>query len=278
VKKRLRNTVDVWVDLFAEHDLLTYASAIAFRTFIGLVAISLLALGVLDVAGLQSVWRDHLGPAIEPRVLLPVYAGIDATVERIFESSGWSIVAAGSALAVWDVASAVRACMGGLNRIYDAKDDRPFWIRFPLSLGLAVVIIVGVIGAFLLLVAARGIGSGAAGPLLAVARFAAAILLLGLAIGVLVRFAPAERRAKKWATVGTTLVVVAWLVTSIVFKWYVTSVANFKSAVGTLAVFFVLTAYLYTSAIVFLVGVQLDELLRRGTNEQTVIDLVRSRF
>jgi membrane protein len=275
VKKRLRDTVDVWVELFAEHELLTYASAIAFRMLIGLVAIVLLALGVLDVTGQESVWRDHVGPAIEPKLLPAVYGGIDATAEKIFQAGGWSVVIVGSALAIWDVGSAVRACAGALNRIYDAQETRPFWIRLPLSLGLAALIIAAVIGSFLLLVAAKGIGSGGAGFALAVGRYLLVILLLGLAIGVLVRFAPAERRAKKWATTGSALVVVAWLVASIVFKWYVTSLASFKTAVGTLAVVFVLTAYLYTSAIVFLVGVQLDELLRKGTKEQTVIDLVR---
>ncbi len=38
--------------------------------------------------------------------------------------------------------------------------------------------------------------------------------------------------------------------------------ANFKTATGSLAVFLVLTGYVYTSSIIFLVGVELDELLR----------------
>jgi hypothetical protein len=41
------------------------------------------------------------------------------------------------------------------------------------------------------------------------------------------------------------------------------SVANFKTAIGSLTVFLVLTAYVFTSAAIFLVGVQLDELLRK---------------
>jgi uncharacterized BrkB/YihY/UPF0761 family membrane protein len=47
-----------------------------------------------------------------------------------------------------------------------------------------------------------------------------------------------------------------------VFGWFVASLANFKTAAGQLTVFLVLTSYAYASAIVFLVGVQLDELLR----------------
>jgi len=40
-------------------------------------------------------------------------------------------------------------------------------------------------------------------------------------------------------------------------------VANFKTAIESLTVFLVLTAYVFTSAAIFLVGVQLDELLRK---------------
>jgi uncharacterized BrkB/YihY/UPF0761 family membrane protein len=35
-------------------------------------------------------------------------------------------------------------------------------------------------------------------------------------------------------------------------------------AVGSLTVFLVLTAYIFTSAAIFLIGVELDELLRRN--------------
>ena len=56
--------------------------------------------------------------------------------------------------------------------------------------------------------------------------------------------------------------VVTWIVTSIVFRWYVSSIANFKTAVGQLTVFIVLMVYVYASSIVFLVGVELDEQLR----------------
>ena len=89
------------------------------------------------------------------------------------------------------------------------------------------------------------------------------LALLGVAVEVLVRFAPAERRAKKWVTLGTAFTVVAWVVASLVFRVYVSSVANFRSTIGTFVAVLVLTAYLYVTAIVFLVGVQADELIRK---------------
>ena len=46
------------------------------------------------------------------------------------------------------------------------------------------------------------------------------------------------------------------------------SVANFKTAAGQLTVFLVLTTYAYASSITFLVGVQADELMWKGSRRR----------
>ena len=44
---------------------------------------------------------------------------------------------------------------------------------------------------------------------------------------------------------------------------FAASIANYKTGAGILAAFLVLTTYLYTSSLIFMIGVELDELLRR---------------
>jgi membrane protein len=95
------------------------------------------------------------------------------------------------------------------------------------------------------------------------------VLLLLLAVGTIVRFAPARPRPTRWVSFGSLLIITAWIVAALIFKWYVSSVASFTSAWGTLTAFLVLTAFLYTSSIIFLVGVQLDELLRLDARGKT---------
>jgi membrane protein len=68
--------------------------------------------------------------------------------------------------------------------------------------------------------------------------------------------------------VGGVLVVSTWIVTTLVFRWYVASLANFRTAVGQLTVFLILMVYVYASSIVLIVGVQLDELLREDASER----------
>ena len=49
---------------------------------------------------------------------------------------------------------------------------------------------------------------------------------------------------------------------SLAFYFYLTSIASYKSAFGSLAAVIVVMAYLYTSTIVFLFGAQLDAIIR----------------
>ncbi len=277
----LRALVKLWADLFDEHDLLSYASAIALQAFIAAVALLLLTLGVLHATHEESVWTNRAGPAIQAHVLEPVFAGINATVLTIFSGSSAGLIVFAAALALWEVSGAVRACMGALNRIYDIDDPRPWWIRFPISFGLAAALIAALLGAMFLIMVLRNSVHGGWGFPFAIVRWAGAILLVGLAFELLVRFAPAERRPKKWVTAGTAVVIVGWIVQSLIYAWYVRSVANFRTPVGSLSVFFVTTSYLYVASIILLVAMELDEQLRKDAaspRRRGMLDLVRGVF
>ncbi|HEU4974214.1 MAG TPA: YhjD/YihY/BrkB family envelope integrity protein [Baekduia sp.] len=63
-------------------------------------------------------------------------------------------------------------------------------------------------------------------------------------------------------TFGSSLVIVAWLGSSAVFAWYLTSIASHGSIFGALATVVVAMTYLYISTIALLTGVQLDALVQ----------------
>jgi membrane protein len=194
-----------------------------------------------------------------------VFLGINQVVEKVFHTSSGGLIALATVLAVWEVSGVVRASMGALNDVYETKESRPWWIRFPLSFGLSVVLILSWLGA-IVLIAAVDIPGAWSWPL-AVLRWLAAVALLVVGFGVLVRWAPDKPRAKKWVSAGAVLVVVAWIVETLIFRWYVTSVADFKTTIGSFAVFIVVTTYLYVGSIILLVGMELDELVRHDLEQ-----------
>jgi len=271
-----KKIVRLWVDLFDRHSLLTYASAIALRMFIAAVACTLFALGILGAANQEELWRKTVGPQIKPRVLPEVFAGIDQTVHKVFSSSTAGLLALATALAVWEVSGIIRAAIGALDEIYETPEPRPFWVRFPVTFGLAILVLWAMLGAIAIVWA--GHAGGGWGIALNVLRWPAAVALVAFAFEMIVRWAPAAHRRVRWASLGSLLVVVGWIGETLIFTAYVRSVANFRTSVGSLEVFIFLATYFYIAAIILLVAMELDELVRvdlqRPRNKQVLLPLV----
>jgi membrane protein len=274
--RSFKKIVQLWVELFDRHSILTYASAIALRALIAAVACTLFGLGILGAADQEQLWRKTIGPAIEPKVLPHVFDGIDQTVNRVFSSSTAGLLALAAALAVWEVSGIIRAGIGALDEIYETQETRPFWIRFPISLGLAILFLAAVLGAIAIVWAGHVSGSWSI-PIL-ILRWPAAVALIAFAFELIVRWAPEQHRRMRWASLGSVLVVVGWIGETLIFGAYVRSFANFRTSVGSLEVFIFLATYFYIFAIVLLVAMELDELVRldmeRPRNKQVLLPLV----
>jgi len=267
MKNRLRRFVELWIDLFDRHELLDHASAIAFQVLKSVIPLTLLGFAILGASGQQHVWRETVAPAIKSHLQPATFHAINAAVERIFTTNSTGLIVFASFLSLWYISGAVRAVMGGINQIYEADDERSWPVRSAISLGLAAGIGLGVIGALLVAVLLGHVG-GALQVVAEIGRWLAAILLLAVALGLLMRFAPAKHRTNKWISAGTALVIVTWIGATLIFELFVSQIANFKTATGNLAVFLILIGYVYTSSIILLVGVELDELLREDTAGQ----------
>ncbi len=275
VVNRTRGAVELLRERFAEHELFTYARALAFQVLKSLIPLSLLGLALLGAVGRRDVWTKHLAPPLKSHLDPPVFHAVNFAVEKIFASNSAGLIAISAFLTVWFVSGGVRAVMSAINRIYGVRDERPLWIRWALSIGLAVCVVAGVVGAALLVEAVPK-QNGTLEILLVAVRWIGALAALIAATGLLVRLAPVRPRPKRWASAGAVLVIATWIVTSFAFRWYVSTFANFKTAVGQLTVFIILMAYAYASSIVLLVGIEIDELLREdaSSEERGILDVL----
>lgn len=268
MKTRLKRFVKLWVDLFAKHGLLDHASAIAFAVLKALVPLTLLGLAVLGAVGERRVWKETILPKLASHVQPATAHALDVAVEKIFSTDPTGLIVFASILALWYVSGSVRGVMTATNVIYGCEETRSWRTRYPLSVALAAGIALCVIGAVLAVLAAPTlVRHGALEVGVAIGRWVVAVVLLALAVALLMRFAPVEPRSKTWVSAGSVLVILAWVAASMIFQLLVTEVLNFKTATGSLGVFLVLTGYVYTSSIIFLVGVELDELLREDAAE-----------
>src|SRR3954467_15069998 len=253
---------------FEENDLLTYASAISFQVFFALVPLALLGLGLLGTFGLSDWWSSDAAHTVRDNVSQPVYQVIDGTVRKILAHRQLFWVTLGAAIAVWEVSGAMRATMQVLNSVYGVEEKRSFrrklWESIVLSTAVTFMLLLAAAVVKVGPRAARSLfGDGAlVSVLLFLASWGGAVALLFLVVAIVVRYAPATRRPVRWVTFGGVLVIAGWIVASLLYGFYITSLADYASVFGSLAVVMVTLSYIYLSAIVFLSGAQLDTLIR----------------
>jgi membrane protein len=277
-KQSFEELVRFWARLSKEHALFLYAGVIAFEALIALVALVLLGLAVLGEIGRTDVWDQQIGPQIAPKVLPAVYAGLDSTVQKIFHSSSTSLIAFATAVTIFEMSGVVRVSMAALARIYGDEDDRPWKIRFPLSIGIGFVLTLALVGAVLLSTAAKSAVHGTWSVPFAIVRWLVTLALIAAAFGLLVRFAPPKPRTTRWASGGAAVVVVAWVAQSLLFALYLRTFADYKTSVGFLLGIYFVTTYLYVAAAILLIGMELDEQLRKdlqGNKERGIVEMVK---
>jgi membrane protein len=252
-----------------EQDLLTHASAIAFQVLTSLLPLALLVLSIMGFLDLGEVWTRELAPQVKDQVSPQVFAVLDDVARRTLDSrQGWWLTA-GVVFTLWQTSGAARAIMGALSRVYGRGEDRPFVRRYLTSFALGVAVAVCVLGALTVVRFGDSIlGFDDPGWLgkavLIVVRWGVALALLTTAVWLLLRFAPAHPGPHRWVSFGSALCVIAWVATSAVFGFYVTDVADYGSIFGSLATAFLLMTYLYLSACAFLIGAEVDAIVRQG--------------
>jgi membrane protein len=260
------------LDGFARNDLLTYASAISFRVLFALVPLLLAGVAVLGFLNLEDVYQDEVAPQIASRVSTGAFTVVESTVQEILRSGSGFWLTFGLGLAIWEVSGAMRAIMGSLNLIYAAEEQRSTVRRFGVSVVLAVVTTAALGLALVALqfgphIADRiGLTHGVA---LFFARWIGAAILMTGVVVMLIRFAPARHQRRSLVGVSAVLVTAAWIGASVVFNWYATTVAAYESLFGNLSIAIVLMTYIYVSAVTFLVGVQIDAILRGYARRST---------
>jgi membrane protein len=179
---------------------------------------------------------------------------------------------------IWEMSGVVRVCMAALARIYDDKDDRSWKVRSLLSIGIGVVLTLALVGAVLLATAAKSAVHGSWSVPFAIIRWLLTVGLIAAAFGILVRFAPPRPRTTRWATGGAAVVVIAWVAQSLLFALYLRTFADYKTSVGFLFGIYFVTTYLYLAAAILLIGMELDEQLRKdvqGKQERGIAEIVR---
>jgi membrane protein len=251
------------------------AAGVAFYTLLSLFPAIIAAVSIYGLVADPETVRGQIDQLT--KALSPETAEIIGTqLREVTSGAGGALGVAtvvGILTALWSASSGMKALITGVNLAYDETETRKFLKLRGLALALTL-------GAMVLLVFALSLITGfppiadSWPPVLqwvfAVVRWLvlAGLLIAGLA--VLYRYAP-DRDEPKWTWVswGGAVATLLWILASIGFSIYANSFGNYNKTYGALAGVIILMFWLYLTAVIVLVGAELNTEMELQTAKDT---------
>lgn len=266
-----------WAEM-GKDNLSLIASGVAFYAFLAMVP--LLGAIVLTyglVAEPTSVMRHFqqlsaMLPADAARLIGEQLLNVVSTAAS---KKGFGLVLA-LALAFWGATKATGAIVTALNIAYEEEETRGFLKRTLINLAMVVgaVLLVGLaMAAITIFSNLDRFFPAAPAVLLLLGRVASWLVLASIGaagVATLYRYAPNRDAAQwRWLTPGSVFAAVGWGVLTLGFGVYVANFGNYNATYGSLGAVVVLMTWLYLSALMLLLGAELNSELEHQTARDT---------
>ncbi len=167
-------------------------------------------------------------------------------------------------LALWSARAGIASIMTGLNIAYEEIEKRSFIVQTLVALGLTVggvvfaVFIVLALAVVPIVLKFLYLGSFAE-TLINLARWPVLAVVVTAGFAIFYRYGPSRRRAHwTWISWGSCIATLFWLIGSLAFSIYVSKFGSYDATYGALGAVIVLLLWLWVSALVLLVGAEID--------------------
>jgi len=177
----------------------------------------------------------------------------------------------GLAVAFWSANAGMKALIDALNVIYGEKEKRGFIAlnlqSLALTLGGMLAILVAVASVVILPIVLAIVGLGGWTEfILRMSRWPILLLLVIFGLAILYRFGPSREEPRwEWLSVGSVLAAVAWLISSVLLSWYLSSFANYDATYGSLGAAIGMMMWMWISSIIILFGAELNSEIEHQT-------------
>jgi membrane protein len=248
---------------------LTYYGVLAlFPAFIALVA-------VLGLVGRQPETTDAILDIVAQVGSPDTAETVREQVEGVVANRGGAGALLGLGLigALWSASGYIGAFARANNRVWEVQEGRPFWKLKPIQLLITLVAVLLVAAIAVMLVVsgsvAEAIGEQIGMDDAAVTAWQIAkwpvmlVVVIGLVALLYYATPNVKDRRWRWISPGAALAVVAWLVASAGFAFYVANFGSYNATYGALAGVIVMLIWLWITNVALLVGIQFDAELER---------------
>ena len=259
-----------------DDNLTDWAAALTYYAVLALFPGLIVLVAILGLAGqhpettntLLDIVRD-VGPASA----VDTFRG---PIESVVKSSGGASALLGVGLlgAIWSASAYIGAFIRAVNVIYEVEEGRPFWKLRPLQIAItvAMVLLLALVAISIVVTGplARSIGAAVglgdtAETIWGIAKWPVIVVIVMGMFAVLYYIAPNVRQPRlRWVTPGGVVAVLAWLVVSLGFAFYVANFGSYDKTYGSLGGVVVFLIWLWLSNLALLFGAEFDAELERS--------------
>ncbi len=183
----------------------------------------------------------------------------------------------GLGVSLWSANAAMKSLFDTLNIVHDEEEKRGFVKLNAISLAFTVggvLFVTRRLGQHRRrcrsLLELRGTVRTAGDLLLRFGRWPAMYLVLTFALAVIYRYGPSREAPQwRWITWGSAIAALLWLAVSGMFSWYAANFGNFNETYGSLGAVIGFMTWLWISAIVILLGAEVDAEMEHQTARDT---------
>ncbi|MBM7650223.1 membrane protein [Bacillus ectoiniformans] len=194
---------------------------------------------------------------------------VEETLSEVMDNQNGGLLSVGILATLWSASNGMNAVIKGLNYAYNVEESRPFYKARGLSVILTVGLIVVVGAALILQVFGKQVGIvatesiGLSDGFLTIWNWVRwlifPLLLFGVFVGL---YYLAPNLDVKCVTVfpGAVFAAAGWIITSVGFSFYVNNFGNYSATYGSIGGIIILMIWMYLSAIIILVGGEINAL------------------
>jgi membrane protein len=183
----------------------------------------------------------------------------------------------GLAIALWSANAGMKAIIDALNVVYDEKEKRSFVKLNLFSLLFTLIAILSLMIALAAVVIAPMVFSAvglSSFPSLAIAvlRWPLLLVLATIALAAIYRYGPSRTEPRwQWLSVGSAAAAIGWLITSVLFSWYIAHFGAYNATYGSLGAVVGMMMWMWISAIVILLGGELNAEIEHQTAKDSTV-------
>ncbi len=258
------------IQQFNDNELIYMSNELTYKMLLAIFPLIIYLINVLTFFGIKyQVFQSSFAKALPDTVKIVIDSFVGSITTFAVSSNVKSLMNITLFLAIYSASSGFYSVMRGINKTYGTKDKRHFLVQrlisvylvFQFTLTLVISSIFMVFDDVIILFLSK-FGIKLYQPMfLKIVAYIAPIIILLISVMIVYKISSYKKITILSTIPGAMVTVIAWIVTSLVYNFYINNFSKYNAIYGVIGSFIIFILWINIIAIVLLIGSQINSLI-----------------